>query len=88
MNDSLAVELFNSSFSLGVDVGSKCNHEGLLADATIRNLASKTPTEPHEQGSSTDANGNACDSREVSLKVSKGSRNSGSHRYDLSFLLA
>ncbi len=24
MNDSLAVELFNSSFSLGVDVGSKC----------------------------------------------------------------
>lgn len=24
MNDSLAVELFNSSFSVGVDVGSKC----------------------------------------------------------------
>lgn len=24
MSDSLAVELFNQSFSLGVDVGSKC----------------------------------------------------------------
>lgn len=24
MNDSLAVELFSTSFSLGVDVGSKC----------------------------------------------------------------
>lgn len=24
MNDSLAVELFNTSFSLGVEVGSKC----------------------------------------------------------------
>lgn len=60
----------------------------LLADTAVRNLASKTPTEPQKERSRTDSDSGSADRSEVSGKVSKGSRNGSSHlNYLSSFLV-
>ena len=56
-----------------------CNRCRLLADTAVRNLASKTPTEPQEEGCRTDTDGGGTDRAEVSRKVSKSTSNSSSH---------